>query len=250
MNRRFEDKLAELAFGDLSPEEAAKLEREMGADPKAMAALSTYREMREGLKGLSEVPEDQLSRERLRDAILTQGLKPAPVPAPANRSWLWMPATACLLGFALMVSLNFARKPHRDTQIVLGGRLPGLALETHKEPLALSGPSGQSPTFGPFLQKPTVVAKAPAEERHDPNEADVRLTANNDLADSAYDPDLGNPPAPDPRDASLQTPSKATVQADAAGSGPIVLIGPDTDQQTGACKATEVGNSSNVLVGG
>src|SRR5690349_10801263 len=109
MNRKLEDAMVRLAFGDVTPEESAALEREAQHDPEAARALASYRRMREGLKDLHEIPEDQLSKERLRHAILSQGLRPKPV--PSGRSWLWMPAAAATLAFGMILMRGGTNSP-------------------------------------------------------------------------------------------------------------------------------------------
>ena len=55
---KFDDKLAQLAFGDLSPEEARRIEAQANADPEAARMLDTYRSMKAGLRDLAEAPDD------------------------------------------------------------------------------------------------------------------------------------------------------------------------------------------------
>ena len=104
MNGKFEDKLAQLAFGDLSPDEAARIEAQAKNDPEALHALNTYVGMRAELRDLKDVPQDQLSKERLRDAILAQGLKPGAEKKSRPWAWAWMPLATGALVFALMIS--------------------------------------------------------------------------------------------------------------------------------------------------
>ena len=53
MKGKFEDKLARLAFGELSSDEAVKLERDVQTNPDALRTLSLYKDMRQGLRSLS-----------------------------------------------------------------------------------------------------------------------------------------------------------------------------------------------------
>lgn len=253
MKRNFEDKLAQLAFGELDSQEAVKVEQEISADPKALRALSMYKDMRDGLRELSEVPEDQFSNERLRDAILKQGLRPA-APRPSSRwSWLWMPAAAAAMGFCLITVLTSRHRQTREPQIVMGP-IHGLS-RAGEVPIRVTADFRYHAPSDPFVKPKAAVQKvAAAESMRDPNEADARLTANTDM--SAYDPDLGSIPASiNTHDTTggtvvMNSPESKTPVAAAGSSEPIVLIEQDTDEQTGACKATEVGSSSNVLVGG
>jgi hypothetical protein len=253
MKGKFEDKLAQLAFGELSPDAAAKLEQEVRKDPEALRALSVYKDMREGLRSLSDVPEDQFSKERLRDAILTQGLRPLPTRPVSNRSWLWMPAMACVLGFGLMFGQNMLRKP-KATQVVINAELPGIV--TPKKSL-FEAPVAIDRTASLLPAAPSKPLKNSNRElvavNRDPNEADPKVLAStNPMNEDSYDPDLGNVPANGtvPVAGAMVVANAAKTKQNPATSVPIVLIDQDTDEQTGACKATEVGSSSNVLVGG
>src|SRR5688572_28441895 len=82
MNRRLEEELLQTAFGEAWREEMADLERRVMSDPEAAKALKTYQLMKEGLRDLGDIPEHQISTERLRHAILEQGLKPKKESSP------------------------------------------------------------------------------------------------------------------------------------------------------------------------
>jgi hypothetical protein len=99
--------MIDLAFGEFSETEAAELETLAGADPIAAKQLQELRCLKSDLKALSEIPPHQLSNDRLRDAILGQGLKPKSV---FDWSWIWMPALSCVLVGGLMFGLR-----HRPT---------------------------------------------------------------------------------------------------------------------------------------
>jgi hypothetical protein len=251
MKGKVEDKLAQLAFGELGPSEAAQLERQVQNDPEALRALSLYKEMRDGLRSLSDVPEDQFSKERLRDAILTGGLRPVPNRPESNRVWLWMPAMACVLGFTLMFGQNLIHKPKARTELVLNEDrlLPRLSTNNSIEMPAKDLANSKYGPFAPPALKPVASASL-ATKTVDPDEVDRRIIAEN-VDDDAYDPDLGHLPSGSAALAGgTVAVSRTPASHTSASSGPIVLIDQDTDEQTGACKATEVGSSSNVLVGG
>ena len=50
MNGKFEEKLARLAFGDLTPEEAERMEGKVQSNAKAAQALTEFRQIRAGLR--------------------------------------------------------------------------------------------------------------------------------------------------------------------------------------------------------
>lgn len=254
MKAKFEEKLAQLAFGDLSPSDAKKLEIEAQSQPEARETLRLYREMRDGLRGMAEVPEDQFSKERLRDAILKQGLKPRPDRYASNRSWLWMPAVACALGFGLVYARHTILPKNVNPQIVMSKKsLMAPPLLAVHEPIRVADntPSPANSFIGPIqspLRKTRTFGYRHRPRHHlEPNEVSPNILAVK-LDGDDLNPDFGgaNSTIPTSPSASDVPPMVAT----AASTGPIVFIDQDKDEQTGAQKATEVGNASNVLVGG
>lgn len=105
MRRHEEDKLIELAFGDLSPTEAEALRAGAEADPRKAQALQLYSEMRKGLTALRDVPEMQLSCDRLRDAILAGGLKES-----RRSSWGWFAVPAVVVAGAFFLTLSLQQR--------------------------------------------------------------------------------------------------------------------------------------------
>ena len=103
MDRKFEDQIAKLAFGELSEAEAAEVRSMAGRNADSAKALESYEALRSDLRRLRDVPPDQLSKERLQNAILGQGLKPKPVRSAFP--WVWAPATA-LVAFVALVLLK------------------------------------------------------------------------------------------------------------------------------------------------
>jgi hypothetical protein len=264
MNRKLEDAMVRLAFGDVSPEEAAALEREAMKDPDAARSLASYRRMREGLKDLHDVPQDQLSKERLRDAILNQGLKPKPV---ANqRSWLWMPAAAAALAFGIV----FIRGASSNGPVEIVGS-PGASLAVNEAPKVDFRPGGlnRGPITTPSDGKDTRVAS------NDVPRDSVRATENDgsrivrsqqrrhrqrrdglgiDLENAvAY---LHNTVDDDSIDGNEVQPGVAAEGNAIASapaperSAPIILIDSQKDGATGAQKATELPSASNVVTSG
>jgi len=95
--------MIDLAFGEFSETEAVELETRASADPIAAKQLQELRSLKSDLKALSDIPPHQLSNDRLRDAILGQGLKPKSV---FDWSWIWMPALSCTLVAGLLFGLR------------------------------------------------------------------------------------------------------------------------------------------------
>jgi hypothetical protein len=259
MKRRLEDEAARLAFGDISPQEAEKLRQKLSGDRHAEAVFQTYADMRDGLKSLSEIPEDQFSRDRLRDAILTQGLKPIPTRVRSNRNWLWMPATASAMGFVLMFSVRMLHSHSGPTNIVVNppkGYAIGSAIV--RPNIVASNADSKARVGG--IAKPSHSGGSDVRSvSFNPDEVDPRILATSFDAtgeDASIDPDLGSRPAlrngsaPAGNVASNGLLTASTTASRVATSEPIVLIEQDKDDQTGACRATEVSSVSNVLVGG
>jgi hypothetical protein len=258
MNGKFEEKLARLAFGDLTPEEAAAIRERAQTDPEAAQALDMYEMMREGLKDLAEVPDDQLSKERLRHAILAQGLKPEPVRENARLSWLWMPATASLLAAAFMM---FRPGAAGEPMVVLNEDKTPLFERPMLEPQFNSGQDSlmaAAPSVAPEQPEET-----PAPTRSTPRaESRPTMVASNDARRDSAPTVRSVDPAPsatrtepkpqteERRPAMAATDPFVEDTINWSTTAPIVIIDNDLDVSTGAFRATEVGSASNVVIGG
>jgi len=241
MNKKLEEKLAMLAFGDMDPEETLRLESELGGNSEAQAVLAQYRGMRSGLKALGDIPEHQLSTERLRHAVLNRGLKPRTRP---QLGWLWMPAMA----FALAFGIFLVRSITRQVPIVMpGGGLGssfGSNLGDVQPENAFAYATASAQVLSVVRQRPRLV---PAANRHYGRHSrqngemieSLKAQVTEEFANEMLTTNPGTlarsqPPPNDSREA----------------AGPIVLIGTTKDAHTGAQKATEVDSADNVVVGG
>lgn len=276
MNRKLDEKLIELAFGDLPEEEATRVVGEASQDPEAARALQDYRDMRDGLRKLSDIPPHQLSNERLRAAILNRGAaKPA---RPAGISWLWMPAAAAVLtlgtlmirqmqtptvepSVAIKESTNPLQIPDLDVPVAGGTTFDGATMAT-KAPapdITESAPRvADAPTTSSANRIASAARRSPrrsietrpkAAPKVDdtPISADmVALASNvgNRIADGSG---ARNEAAPAPMTMAGATAMRAPAPTPKT---PIIIIEAETDALTGAQRATEVDNASNVLVGG
>ena len=254
MNGKFEDKLAQLAFGELSPAEAAHVEAQAAKDPEALRTLATYRSMKGGFAGMRDVPEDQMSKERLRDAILAQGLKPQPAEQGSRFGWLWMPATAFVLAAAAMALMNGPRNS-AGPNIVMDTSKLSTPPVTMPEPSIFKGHT--APVAKKSAAKNTVVVRNETRPR-------IRHTVDTSVGEEDLVPlelDFETPfPDMDLRkvlvagkdpDARQPIMSVAdTNDSSVPASTPIVIIEDNRDESTGAYRATEVGTATNVLIGG
>jgi hypothetical protein len=248
MNRKQEDALVRLAFGDTSPEEASTLERQASGDPDASATLATYRRMREGLKDLHDIPADQLSKERLRDAILSGGLKPKPV--QTQRSWLWMPALAAVLAFGITIARQNASSPAGPVA------LPNLLMPSAKGPVAMNvplPPLTRPIHFGSNLGAPVVrgnvvgrTASRSFPRRHAKRQDPV-VPENPGMSASQAD-DLFTYIMPDTSHDDAAPAANAAAAHETKDA--IIIIGPQKDGDTGAATATEVKNPTHVVTSG
>lgn len=259
MNGKFEERLARLAFGDITPEESRRLEQEAQGNPDAARVLMEYRAMRDGLRGLgAEVPADQMSKERLRDAILGQGLRPAPEPARTSLNWLWMPTVACALAFGIftvrnnmptgkgqpMIVMDQAKPTEFDTNLMPSGMVADLTskpepekfeakLKQVKPEMTLASNSKPEPRRKRRNRKPIIL--------------DDRLVKNDVGAgmDQVIDAEKKEVLTPTVKEEKTNPDAVVTL-----ASAPIVLIDTGKNAETGASTATEVGTANNVLVGG
>jgi len=248
MKGNLEDRLAQFAFGEISPSEATELEQILERDPEARRAYQTYKQMKVGLKSLSEVPEDQFSTERLRDAILTQGLKPAPIKRPNPIVWMWMPLAASVLGFMMVYERNTLFRHKVSPQIVMCANLSkSRSAVAFELVISVDHIVRVATTVGESKLKNPIPSMAV--HRHHGHRVKPEPDTNVIYADWEGMDDNVTPSSPD-HGPSLASRSMQTKSMAASESSPIVFIESDRDAQTGAQKATEVGNASNVLVGG
>ena len=250
MNGKFEEKLTQLAFGELSPKEAARVEAQASKDPEALRMLNSYRGMKSGLSDLTEIPEDQFSKDRLRDAILTQGLKPKAVDRSGGWNWLWMPTAACVLAAGLMMFGPFGSRSNEPVVAINDGAVASTLLA--QSPLIKSfdfSPKEVKPT--PVIKKnPVRVAMNTVSQNDERQQADELIPMGNEddepVKKSALQASLPKTTISTPNSVIDDT----TEPVLTSPTPPIVLIEENKDEMTGANRATEVGTASNVVIGG
>jgi hypothetical protein len=272
MNRKLEDAMVRLAFGDVTPEEVVALEREAASNPEAARALASYRRMRDGLRDLYDVPQDQLSKERLRHAILASGLKPQPTQSP--RGWLWMPAAAAVLAFGFMLARPGARNGGVEIVGPAGGPVAIHAKEPtlfnpDLQPPASSGLDIVRPGTGaataakvtetnPTVAIRTAASTAPRRRKGSRSHREAPVFASisdtvavipNTADGDGFVPDR-NAIVANHAGESSGLDAAAGTAASAPTAQPIVLIEGSKDNDTGAQKATEVDSSKNVRTSG
>jgi hypothetical protein len=246
MNEKFEDKLIRLAFEETSPKETSALELQALADPEAARTLESYRKVRIGLNLLTEVPPDQLSKERLRNAILGQGLKPLP-PQPSRWGWAWMPATACALVFGWL-GVRHLNTPEPK---IVGPGLGSVAMRTATPVLHVETKRQERTTSNTVVASLKNTQTPKAHKSLEPRPIDP--PAANVLVSSQTKP--AKPPIALAIEKKTASSSVVARTEDNPGkltsiNSPMVVINPENDNNSGAQKATEVDGASNVVVGG
>jgi hypothetical protein len=255
MKRKNEELLIELAFGDLDAAEAERLRSELSSDPTQQATLRSYEELRASIGGLRDVPEMQLSRERLRDAILAGGLRET----RRYDRWAWLGAPVAIAAVAFAFTM-IVRQPAVP--------LPsGVALATNaaEEPFASMdptlerNPNSVAGLFGNEELKPYAFS-----ERAEPPVEKQKITAPAEkrIRVVRAEPKTQVEPAPvvtEPGPAAATLASASAPPATDAGmttagvveeSTEIIVLTSETDIDTGARRATSMESSSNVVIGG
>lgn len=274
MKRKLEKKIIDLAFGELSQTQSGSVERELGTEPEAAQTLNAYRQMREGLKDLNDIPPMQMSTERMREAILQRGLKPKRDWSFLN--WVAVPLAAGVLAVAVTSTLKKSsggpvgpvqvamNNSHLEDQISLafGSSNPfgDRSIELTNKDAALSSLSfGDGPdasdTDTTTVQPPAApVVRTVSVQPRTRGKLTYRHGGHNSLSDVANaimlsgdsnEPKIANPPVMAPPEVDSRS---EDIQP--APASKIVLVDAVKDSDTGAQRAIEVGSSTNVVVGG
>jgi hypothetical protein len=207
---------------------------------------------------MADIPEHQLSTERLRHAILNQGLKPKP--ARRQIGWLWMPATAMVLAFSIAIIRNMNSSalpqvggPVADNRLSTdGSNLPDsvVAEPRLENAFAFATASGEIIS----VEKKAASAAKPSVHRRTHREAasdeGAQLEELKDAIKKEFENMASTPPVAVKALAASEPKPAAKRSAVVAEEAPIVIIDSTKDKTTGAQRATEVDSASNVLVGG
>jgi len=253
MKRKNEETLIELAFGDLTPAEADRLRAEIARDADSQATLQAYEDLRASIGCLRDIPEMQMSRERLRHAILAGGLK-------ESRKWQlnWIAAPVAIAAVAFAVTM-VVRRP--SLPLPNGAGLTAMSTDAPADSVMdptleriQVPPSGM---FGnerlsavefdkePERFKPTLVSSKPR-SRVARKERDVREAPPAALGSAAPMAASATMAAGAPVGGGEMTLTSAPVQE----SSEVIVLTTETDRDTGAQRATAMESSSNVVIGG
>ena len=94
MNQKLDELIVAYAYGEATDEQMRLLELKAALDPKIARQLAQQQSIARSMVALQDIPDHQLSTERLRDALLKDGLKRQEAPKP------WIAGTLAWAGFA------------------------------------------------------------------------------------------------------------------------------------------------------
>jgi anti-sigma factor RsiW len=247
--RKREEELIELVFGDLPSERADRLRQAIDQDPELRRAYECYLEMREDLASMRDVPEDQLSLERLRHAILARGLE-----EQKNRrlfpGWLWMPASSMALAAVLISARGWmpGPEPKYVTDATLDTSGPAVALDLPASLRKAVVREVASNETAPQA-RPQPKVRRNSERRNARAENGPVLVAMSTPAESKTVLEEKEEEKAQPV---VTEKTSATMVADAPSAEPpaVVLIQEEGSEGMGAMRAVEMESFQHVVVGG
>jgi hypothetical protein len=280
-----DDLLFGYAFGELSDAEIAKIESELMLDDALQSEANLLKDLKSDLMSLEEIPEMQFSIERLRNAILGQGLKPKKV-APLWLNWVSAPmalASVVLLAFVFTGGVNRMLGRQQNPVYVSAGSsqsatsLAGPMVVVNESTFSLQSKATGSQVSSSAIQTPKsedekmqsgrngnrrpnprnertkgLVAALGTSSRPSlsrPALQSARNMQNMGVAGGVHNEATGNVSlgdiVPEQGSASMTSAAKAEV-----APTEIVILNSERDAGTGAAIATEVKNPTNVVIGG
>lgn len=154
---RFDDRLIAFAFGELGPEETARFEQELSRHPEWQAALDELRTLKGDLRRLQEVPECQLSTERMRDAILRREMDQR-VKTGRRATWLVGPVASVAAMGTLWIVLQSLTPPSEPS--------PRVGSVSDPTTLAMRAASAPAPAVRKKATAPAAPAVRPSPTRN------------------------------------------------------------------------------------
>ena len=247
MDKKTEERISQLAFGELSEREAAEVKELAAKQPEGSAVLDAYATMRDDLRRLRDIPPDQLSKERLQNAILAGGLKPKPV--RSGISWLWVPSTALTIVFGMFLLSKVPSNPPGSIEAPGRENVSAMILNDYDVSVA---DKLRKMTFtggvGVARDESGLSTPIPASEESSPSKLDAAAASV-----------LAAPAAPVTRSGktyyrALKSSSpkasnrEALAEEAAPSNGALVIIQSGKDMSTGAQSAVEVSQTQDVIV--
>jgi hypothetical protein len=260
MKRRDEDQLIHLAYGELESEESATLEAALS--PRASELLGEYRSLNADIKLLNRIPEPQIGTERIREAILGQGLK-------GRRSltrWavLLVPVAAAAFAYAVVsVRLSSTSATVADdfgamNPVMFAPAMQKASLVPETEITRTSQAVREDIAFPqPETQIKQAVLTTPVIRKHAFRSHSNSLVDPKWLALSNAHENVASSSDQTATSSDTQPVAEVASPAPVDDSGPavqdehnIIVVHDAQDRATGAQQATEVDPSANVVVGG
>ena len=273
MFEKKEEKLFEYAFGDLDARDSQIFEASLLKDEASTEEVKFLQSIKGDLASFRDIPEMQYSKERLRDAILGQGLKPSRPGLP----WLnWVLAPGALvctfaLGYVLMngtsrknptyVGPNTLAENSKPNGITLPKQEltkpePIVATNSAKSTTDAGGPEVIRDIEGSTATRWVVSSTRRVHTKKHVDTPSGGLLAMNtsertsapkfDAAPTASLASSGGFVGPESPVYSLAVPAKSTAVLDAT----LIIIDKDQDSGVGTSIATEVNDTKNVVIGG
>ena len=274
MKRREEEKLIDLAFGELADEEAMQLKSSLHNNVRAAARLSDYRRLQADISLLNSIPEPQISKERIREAILRGGLKERRV----HLSWALaaVPSLIAFVSLGLFLSKNSSSHVSNVASVGNAAKSVAEVLYPKSEDLASTVIPFQGPVLHPDteLTNPDqavrtdvtfgtpMLASAPLKARRLKFSTHRSSAGENGLSDidvkslsAMMETDqTSNPTGILGKSAAKVSGSPAIGSGSTLGSAgqysKIIVVHDSQDGATGAQQATEDDTTANVLVSG
>jgi len=247
MAKKREEELIELVFGDLPQDRADRLHQAIDQDPELRRAYDCYQEMREDLASMREVPDDQLSVERLRHAILARGLEERKT-RRLLPSWTWMPASSMALAAVLVAARGWMPGPDPKyvADTTLAAAAPPVSLEAEVSKPKPPAPAMVAQETAPQVRRSSL-RRGTAASRARTQEEPV-LVAMNAGAGRTMSAAVEEAPAP----MEMAAPVEDPVVSEPPQTDPpaVVLIQDDGSEGMGAMRAVEMESLKHVVVGG
>ena len=227
-NKRM-DEIVSAAFGELDADLGKMTETER-------AEFEKLRAIKHGLNALREVPECQLSNERLSSAILGSAVKP-------RRAGGWGIASAGIAALALFALFVQTRFPaQRQDATALNRTADGSVGAPIVQPDANNGSSKQSPIVSGNGGDQRVAKNDPGSDRTMATALDKRDFQPQDFKE--FVPVSFTPNEETGLENAVYAPDRAQEKS------PIVVVDGSSKTRNGAAKATEVSAYGDVVFGG
>ena len=276
MFEKKEDKVFGYVFGDLDAQDAQIFEANMLKDEISAEEVRYLQSMKDDLASFRDIPEMQYSKERLRHAILGQGLKPTR-PGFSWLNWVLAPgAAACVfaLGYVMMNGTNRKDPTYIGAPTVANGSVSGglvlpkqdlkkpepmVATNTKPEPtdkeIYASG-GGPGPRITKYVSEGIQWSPRKRSKRTSSGSPMLAMKTSEKISASLKDSSAIAPAGAGGGGGSISGNPEMTMPGSAAlTSAPsidatMILIDKDQDSGVGSPVATEVNDTRNVVIGG